>query len=347
VYFPGGVADPAHNEGYLRLYRAGVHAVSLAAGEILWGLDRAAQPILVLADFLVALAEPEDDAPDELRVLVLDRSGKGGVVREIGPILFPAWVRVGAVPRQNFHYRVEGAGDNTLLLHWHAQGDYRGGANPTPEIQRQANQYAAGTARVPLRGGKAELLPAGGADEDGAIPPSADALLPSEPYRREGTGSAWSDRAWRVEGLPLLAFLRTEADAVSGERRVLLKTRQTGKRLNSRELVRLSTDESLEAVVTQDGAFVAMSVSGGAAGTSHRRLLFSVVNRKPVADWRDTRPVSTFSVLGDRAFFLTLDGDAHLEARKTPGGELLWSADLHRPDQARVSPRALRQKSAR
>lgn len=344
VYFPGGVADPDYNAGYLRLYRTGVYAVSLVSGEILWSLNRAAQPILVLADLLVALAEPEDDTPNELIVLELDRR-KGSVTREIGPILFPEWTRAGAMPRQNFHYQVEGDRDNILLLHWHTQGKYRGGANPSPEIQRQADQSAAGTVRVRLSVGEVESLPAEEASEEWITSLSADVLPSSEPYRREGTGSAWSDRAWRVDNLSLVAHLQTDAEA--GERRVLLMTRQTGKRLNSQELIRLSSDESWEVVVSQDGAFLIICISGGAAETALSRHLFSVENQKLVASWRDTLPVSAFSVLGDRVFLLSLEGNAHLEARKTPGGELLWSVDLPQPDMAQVSPRALRQMSAR
>ena len=175
VSFPRGVADPQGRAGYIANAAGGIDAFDLQAGTLLWSSDAGARPLLTFDDRLAALAAVEGRR-NAFRIVILD-THSGRVSLTADPFELPEWVTVGA-DGESFRIRAELHGE-ALRVAWSAQARYRGGANPPPQVLRQANKDAAGAIRIDLRTGRVESAerddPAGTVGDDS--PPAAVAGL--------------------------------------------------------------------------------------------------------------------------------------------------------------------------
>lgn len=154
---PGdGVADPAGKVGFFPNTKAGIDAIDLATGKLLWSSKEGIRPLLAIEGRLFV---QKTEKPNQVRVLVLDTKEGGKRMVESQPIVFPDWVSVSTALGRTFH---GGARVNIdgLWLSWEARAFYAGGARPTPEIEEAARKAASGVFRVDLDTGKIEALAA-------------------------------------------------------------------------------------------------------------------------------------------------------------------------------------------
>ncbi len=142
--FPGGVLDPSGRTAYLAS-EAGIDALDLAHGELLWQSREANLPLLVAADRLYALALSPDNS---LAVVALGLASKPAPVFRSEVHDFPRWAATLPSPTQSFHLDWRQR-RGTLLLDWQAEARPHG--SPA--------KHAAGRLQVDLDSGRVEPAP--------------------------------------------------------------------------------------------------------------------------------------------------------------------------------------------
>ena len=142
--FPGGVLDSTGRTAYLAS-EAGIDAVELARGDLVWQSREAHVPLLVAGDRLYGLALADSNRVD---VVGLDLAGKADAVFRAEVTGFPRWVATRPTPGQSFHCQFRQS-RNTLLLDWDAD------ARPTGSPAK----HAAGQVQVDLETGSVESVP--------------------------------------------------------------------------------------------------------------------------------------------------------------------------------------------
>lgn len=181
VLLPGGVTDAAGAIGYLTVPGGdGLVAVDLETGKVLWQTKDANQALVVDGNRLVARSGRDN----RLRVVVLDTTAKGKRLLETEPLELPAWAVV-ALPwtYQGKNRRFDIAGQmigGNLELDWSASAGYWGGLRPSAEQEK--GKTAEGRARVDLKTGKVEMLPA--AKVEGTVGKERPAFPPDFTYVR-------------------------------------------------------------------------------------------------------------------------------------------------------------------
>jgi hypothetical protein len=148
ILLPGGVADPAGRLGFLESPGGGIDAVDLATGETLWQTREASLPLLATGNELMAAA-PAGLGEMRIAVFAARESGRRRLVSaSLGS--FPSWSFT-AVRRQG----------NELLLAWESQpSEQHHGGQALPDEQTPEPAQAK-EARMDLRSGRVEGLPAG------------------------------------------------------------------------------------------------------------------------------------------------------------------------------------------
>jgi hypothetical protein len=205
---PGGVADRDGKTGYVQAPAGGVEALDLASGKVLWQTAETCKPVALAGDRLLCQA-PEKGKANAVRILVLDTSAKGKLVRRSDPVEFPAWVSVGTAHGRSFTSHAQLAGKDKLLLHWEARAFYAGGAAPTPEIQERARKHAAGVAAIDLDSGRVTMGEKKAAKEAALeLPKDLQGLKPSQVW----TGSDWIAHPLRV-GKKAVVLLKSQTGA--------------------------------------------------------------------------------------------------------------------------------------
>jgi hypothetical protein len=342
VPFPRGVAARDEQSGYLEDGEDAITAVDLKTGQQLWRSAEASLPLLMVDSRLVALAFVPG-RPNAVRFVVLDagRAGQRSFVSE--PVLFPPWLSVETASPEEFscHVRLDG---NAVVLDWKAHARYRGGAAPSPEIERQARQASAGTVQFDLGSGRGALH----ARTDSPVrpTPATPEVVASAPYR---TNSHWSTEPW-----------------VAGSKRATLSQDETGTeptlqlttwdRTSGKDAVTipLATGSGLVPTVTPDGRYLfVVQPSASTASTGDQRwLVFSVETGQVLARLEYENGAGWPCVLGDRVYYLVQGspqvgtGDTSvrpwaLMTRRLATGEQLWVLTL--ASRAVSRPAALRQ----
>jgi hypothetical protein len=342
VFLPRGVAEPSGRTGYVTNASAGIDAIDLLTGELLWSTEVASRPLLVFDDRLVAQRAVKEET-NVLELVVLDLTQQGKLVLSSDPVVFPDWVAVTPGTEESFAYQVF-LDHRYLILEWHARARYRGGAAPPPHVLERATKDAAGTARVNLETGEVEMLP----HTRHAATPLPDGLqdVTSRPYL---AGSAWHTDPW-IAGKKLCALVSAESE---GREAIYLKTWD------------VSTGQAYEAILLVTGNALVPYV------TPDKRYLFIHQELPPAPRPAETQAWGVFSaetgqrlaqldyepgaqqacVLGARVYYL-IEGPATpvtgggailpctLKAQDLTSGLVLWE----RPLQARrvSKPPALR-----
>jgi hypothetical protein len=226
---PGGVLDSTGRTAYLA-GPAGIDAVGLARGDLLWTTREAQVPLVVVADRLYALARPgrQGEAANVLHVLGFDltRSGKRAYRSE--PITLPAWASASEGPGRSFRCSFERR-ERTLILAWQAAA--WSDLGPRKE--------AAGVVRIDLEDGKVT----GG--KVGPLPPPAA----QRPPQLEKLSVRWQRRAGGQLHAVVLEDLPGSTAAQRKQRLVLrIWNEKTGKESPPRELLRGSKPTVLEGI---------------------------------------------------------------------------------------------------
>jgi hypothetical protein len=207
----GGVFDPAREVGYVPNPAGGIDALDLATGQLLWTREAVPGPLLATADRLYAQA-PVKERANQVRVLALDTTQKGKVVRESEPITFPEWVMVGVAYGRSFR-STACLEQETLYLVWEARAWYAGGAAPPPEVERAARKEASGVAHIDLKSGRVEML------TGNQVPQGIPLQIPAEPATVKVNGRVYTlvDRPGNKPGQPFQRERLLRAEDASGQ----------------------------------------------------------------------------------------------------------------------------------
>ena len=142
--FPGGVLDSTGRTAYLAS-EAGIDAVELARGDLVWQSREAHVPLLVAGDRLYGLALADSN---RLGVVGLDLASKAKRVFRAEITDLPRWVTTRSTLTQSFRCQFRQS-RNTLLLDWEAES--RPAGSPA--------KHAAGQVQVDLETGSVEPIP--------------------------------------------------------------------------------------------------------------------------------------------------------------------------------------------
>jgi hypothetical protein len=188
IRLPEGIADPAGSVGYFASANEGIEALDLASGKVLWQTHEAQRPLLLDGDHLLAQAGTKRN---RLRILRLDVTRNGECDFESDALVLPAWVVTGEAHGHAFaaQWRLE---KHHLVLDWEASAWYTGKTRPTPEEALAARKYSRGSARIDLRTGQIEILPAQ------AKPVSTPTPLPEQLEKKALRWQKLIGQQWKV-----------------------------------------------------------------------------------------------------------------------------------------------------
>jgi hypothetical protein len=333
ILLPQGLADPAGRLGFFASADDGIECIDLATGKVLWHTYEAQRPLLLDGDHLLAQAGTKRN---RLRILRLDVKRNGECDFESDPLVLPAWVVTGEAPGHSFaaNWHLD---KHHLVLRWQAATRYVGPSRPTPEEESAARKHDRGTARIDLRTGQVEVLPAHGepaAQAAGSSPPP----LPEQLERKALRWQRLIGQHWKVLALEeengQQCFVLHSWDRKKDEEQPP-KELLRGKRL----LARTTLDEQIlclrEASPRPDEG---VSFSGGASEQRKSPSwwwLFSVETGTMLGRIPDEAGMHAIVVLGKRVFYLvpgTIHGPLNrpnvqpliLHAIDLSSGKKLW-----------------------
>lgn len=135
VLLEGVVIAPRLGIAYLMHSGGGIHAVDLASGAVRWRSDKAAKPLALAGDRLIAQAVSRDARA--LQLVSLD--ARSGASRDSVRIPIPAGVlaTVTDTPAGSFRVRADAVGAG-LAVYWEATGVGAGAQGILPEIEGQS-----------------------------------------------------------------------------------------------------------------------------------------------------------------------------------------------------------------
>ncbi|MHB1425295.1 MAG: hypothetical protein ACYC3I_19165 [Gemmataceae bacterium] len=295
IELPEGIAEPEGQIGYFASAAGGIEALDLATGKVLWQTHEAQRPLLLDGDHLLAQAGTKRN---RLRVLRLDCKNHGECDLESDPVVFPAWVVTGAADGHSFAARWH-LEKHHLVLDWEASAWYAGKVHPTPEESLAAQKHAGGIARIDLRAGQIDILPA----EQKQMPPPPP--LPEQLERKSLRWQKLIGEHWKVVALE---------EVEKGQERLMLHTwdRQKQSEQPPKELLR---GKRLLVRTTVDEQFLCLhEASPSPSPEEHGSLvrkkapswwwLFSVQTGKLAGRIPDEPGMNTIVVLGKRVFYL-------------------------------------------
>ncbi|HEY7315510.1 MAG TPA: hypothetical protein VH643_39640 [Gemmataceae bacterium] len=292
IPLPVGIADPAGQIGYFAGADAGIEAIDLATGKVLWHTHEAQRPLLLDGGHLLAQAGVKRN---RLRILRLDRAS-GECDLESDAVVFPAWVVTGEAHGRSFasHWRL---GDRQLLLDWEAGAWYAGKSKPTPQEEEAARKHAAGVVAIDLRTGQIDVRPA----EKTAAPPTPPAL----PEHLEKQSLRWQGRVgrhWKVLAL----------ETKNGQQRFVLHSwdQHSDRSLSAKELLH---GKQLQVRVTLDERVLCLRESSPSSDERHSLLpskasngwlLFSVETGERIGRVPNEAGMHALAVVRERVFYL-------------------------------------------
>jgi hypothetical protein len=315
--FPGGVLDSTGRTAYLAS-EAGLDAVELAHGDLVWQSREAQLPLLVAGDRLYALALA---ASNRLSIVALDLSGKADRVFKAEVNDFPRWVTTAGTPTQSFRLDWRQR-RNILQLNWEAEAAAAG----------SPPKRAAGRVRVNLDTGEVNAAPTD-------LPPAR--AVEQTPARLEKLAVRWQGRPG---GQLLVVAAEDLPGSTPGQRRQRFVLRgwdeRTGKETTPRR--ELLSGARLTLLPDLDGKN--LWLRDAAAEDVPWRVVSSLdghlVRRVPFVS--GTRQAT---LLGSRAYCLTaapapgpLEGGPRrartLHAIDLEAGKVIWQRPLGVPAQA-------------
>ncbi|HEV3416369.1 MAG TPA: hypothetical protein VG056_06135 [Pirellulales bacterium] len=151
LLIPGGIADPDGTIVYLTNPKAGIDAVQLATGQLLW-TARDMRPLIVAGGRLIAQAAVKDQ-PKQFMLAVLDAAQAGTRLAHSEPQTFPEWVSIDGELSHSFATECRVVGD-TLILNWRADAWSSGGRSLLSTGEETERKAASGEIRMDLTTGK-------------------------------------------------------------------------------------------------------------------------------------------------------------------------------------------------
>lgn len=300
IRLPEGIADQAGRIGYFASADEGIEAIDLASGKVLWQTHEAQRPLLLDGDHLLAQAGTKRN---RIRILRLDVKHNGQCDFESDALVLPDWVVTGEAHGHSFvtEWHLD---KHHLVLNWQASAWYAGKSRPTAEEAQAARKYSRGIARIDLRTGQIEILPAA------PTPPTSnlgegkmgEPPLPEQLEKKELRWQKLIGQQWKVLELEEEKGIQTfvlhswdrQKDTEQQPKELL-----RGKRL----LVRTTLDEQIlclrEASQSPDE-----QVSLSQKKQPRLWWLFSVETGKMLGRIPDESGMNTLVVLGKRVFYV-------------------------------------------
>jgi hypothetical protein len=145
----GGVADPPNKVVYLSDPAAGVVALDIDKGTLLWESKEATRPVAALGKHVYALV-PEKGKANAFRVVTLDADAKGKVVRVSDVVTLADWVDIGDANDRFIGPKI-----------WHCLVDLDGGTLTVrwEGYSKPPGKSGFGEARIDLGTGKVTTAP--------------------------------------------------------------------------------------------------------------------------------------------------------------------------------------------
>ena len=295
-FLPGGVADAAGARGFMADAAGGVTALDLETGKALWEYKGKGRPVAV-AGGRVLVQTADAKKANAFRVVGLDVD-KGEKAWESDPIVLPEWVTPveGVDAGRSFSSRawLEGG---ALLIGWHANTFYWGGAAPSPEIVKAATRHADGVARVDLASGMVELV------ETPKAPPPASRPKVSKDLEKAAARPYGSEVLVATAGDDAVAV---DAEPAGAQQKVVLKRWD------------LMTEKPLDPIVLAEGAIyqlVTVPSAGvtlvrvatpprGAAPEEVQWTAYALTTGKEIGRFTADVGATELTAIGPRAYFV-------------------------------------------
>jgi hypothetical protein len=318
---PGGILDSTGRTAYLAS-SAGIDAVGIARGELLWSTREAHRPLLVAGDRLYALVLSNQNL---LHVRGFDLTAKGKRVYQSDLIELPGWVVTGEAPGRSFRCTWQRNG-TTLVLNWQAAA--WSDIGPRKE--------AAATVRIDLEDGSVRL---------GKVGPLPLVDAPQRPVQLEKLSVRWQRS---IGGRLHALVLEDVSDMPLGEREKRLVLRvwneKTGKQSTPRELLRGIRPMVLQGLDgihlwVRDAAPSPDEVGSNKALGRYHWAVYSGLDGHLVARVPFLPGTQEATLIGDRAYFLTaalVRGSGAVPTRRSSAlhavdvesGKTLWDRPL-------------------
>jgi hypothetical protein len=276
--FPGGVLDTAGRAAYLAS-EAGIDAVDLAQGGLLWRSREAQLPLAVAGGRLHAMGF---HPTNQLTAVTFDLAGQGKRVFKTDVTDLPRWVATRGTATQSFRQEWKRLGEE-IVLDWRAEA--RGESGPA--------KVAAGQVRIDLESGRVRSSPLTPTDS----PPER------MPLQLEKHALRWHGQA----GGQLLAVVLEDlpgSTAAKRPQRLVFRAwdARTGKESTPRELMR---GERLAVLTDLDGKHAWLRDAGGQDDAARPWAVVSVLDGHLVARVPFVPGTQGVTRLGDRAYCLT------------------------------------------
>ncbi len=316
ILLPGGVADSEGKHGYVRNSAAGIDALDLQTGRLLWRSREPVLPLLVFGERLIAREDSAAKA-NQLRLAVLDLTERGQRLRSTDAIAFPDWVSVTPARGKTFAFELQVQGGR-VRLYWSASARYAGGAPPPAQVAAAAAKQAAGAVEIDIETGRVETL---GLDQ---LPPRPAAKLPEDVTNalevEYADSSVWEARPVRVGDKLVLPSIEASE---RGQRLVLATWDLASGKLKSRK--ELLEGGALVRHVTPDGRALFVHDE---SSTLEVRLwfAFSLETGERLGELRYEPGTQAVSLLGSRVYY-AVQSAGRAPAQKAPAA-LLKAADL-------------------
>jgi hypothetical protein len=297
ILLPQGLADAEGHIGYFASAADGIEAIDLASGKVLWHTHEAQRPLLLDGDHLLAQAGTKRN---RLRILRLDVKRNGECDFESDALVFPGWVVTGEAHGHSFAAQWHKE-KHHLALDWEASAWYAGTIRPTPEERLAARKHARGSARIDLRTGQIEILPAE-TKQTPSSPPLPE-QLEKKALRWQGlVGQHWKVLALEEENGQQCLVLHSWDRQKETEQQP--KELLRGKRL----LVRTTLDEQIlclrEGSLGPDDHVSFSRKAGEREKAANWWWLFSVQTGKLLGRIPDEAGMNSIVVLDKRVFYL-------------------------------------------
>jgi hypothetical protein len=284
---PGGVLDPTGQTAYFA-GNAGIEALSLGRGELLWRTSEARVPLLVAGDRLYGLALSDSNV---MRVLGFDLANRGKRVYQSAVVELPRWVTTAEVPGRLFRWTCRQE-KRVLLLSWQAAA----------WVETGPRKQAAGEVRIDLRDSTVKM---------GEIGLPAAPLAEPMPPIIAGLAVRWQ----RSIGGHLHALVLEETTTGKNARKQRLVLRTWNSRTDKEESRReLAYGSRLMALVGSDGFHLWLrdsapspdeAAGGESSGAAYQWAVYSALDGHLVARVPFLPGTQQATLIGDRAYCLT------------------------------------------
>jgi hypothetical protein len=252
----GVIVNSNQSTVYLMNLQRGIDAVDLSSGKLLWSTTKAAKPLLLHGNLLVAQAESAVPS-NLLRIVVLNTQNDGELLLE-ATVQLPKYVQVAIDDGLGTTFRTSARlHENDIIVSWRFSKQHISGAPLGPDAKLLVTT---GTVRIDLETGHFDSL------RSEEVPPTPEIRLPDNVARLVTLGTL-SGPLWQA-GNVLAAIIRTSDKG--GEHTIL-------RRWNS------ETGQPLPEVVLFGGELTFRYTSADGRQLFASKLLDSA---RPVWDWQ-------------------------------------------------------------